>query len=293
MALSLNIYKNHERLLLGTRALPIAQADSFKLYWSPVDTGPYTLVKEFPNVPDKTLYPGNALVSTTRTDLGVLLSDVFFMRITSVKGGTESNPALSDLTTIPPEGAETNDEMREELTNAAQLFGYNETTGLWQRVTTNGDGKLETTAILNVSGTGLATEAKQDGQISILNSIDAGIPVALGAATSANSMPVVFATDMSPLEILDVVDDSQQTDVPVSVTPVEVLQAGPATPLIDRKLVVLQNNSNRDIYVGDATLQNHRIPKRGGVRSFSAGPGLVLWARTDLGSATLNVWELG
>lgn len=45
--------------------------------------------------------------------------------------------------------------------------------------------------------TGAATEAKQDTQITILNSIDSGIPASLGQQSMANSMPVVLASDQT------------------------------------------------------------------------------------------------
>jgi hypothetical protein len=48
---------------------------------------------------------------------------------------------------------------------------------------------------------GAATEAKQDAQITILNSIDAGIPTSLGQQLSANSMPVVLASDQSAIDV--------------------------------------------------------------------------------------------
>ena len=52
----------------------------------------------------------------------------------------------------------------------------------------------------NVSGTvslpsGASTSANQTSEISILTSIDTGIPLALGPTTSVNCMPVVMATD--------------------------------------------------------------------------------------------------
>lgn len=295
MTLPLNIYQNvGGKLLLGTRAVAASVADYFRLYWSPVEAGPYAFVKNFPNVKDKTLYPGNALVYLLRSSLGVLPTDSFYLKATTYKAGVESPIGSSTVTSVPPEGAETNDEMREDLTNISQLFGYNPNTGLWQRVTTDGNGKLETTAVINISGTGIATEAKQDDQITILNSIDAGIPASLGATTAANSMPVALATDQLPLPILDILVASQQTDVPVGTVAADVLQP-PAIliPLATRKVVVIQNNSNRNILIGDALNQNHVVPSGGGLRSFSAGSTLSLYARVAVSTATLNVWELG
>jgi len=49
--------------------------------------------------------------------------------------------------------------------------------------------------------TGAATEAKQDSQITVLNSIDAGIPASLGQQTSVNSMPVILASDQPALPL--------------------------------------------------------------------------------------------
>jgi len=46
---------------------------------------------------------------------------------------------------------------------------------------------------------GAATAANQATEIASLASIDAGIPAALGQTTMANSMPVVFATDQTPI----------------------------------------------------------------------------------------------
>lgn len=293
MTLPLNIYKNvGGKLLLGTRAVAASVADYFRLYWSPVEAGPYVFVKNFPNIKDQTIYPGNALVYLLRSTLSLLPTDFFYLKITTYKAGVESPIGSSTVTSVPPEGAETNEEMREDLTNVAQLFGYNKTTGLWQRLVTDGDGKLETTT--TISGSGLATEAKQDAQITILNSIDAGIPASLGATTAANSMPVALATDQLPLPILDILVNSSQTDVPIGTSAVDVLQPPSIpVPLATRKVVVIQNNSNRDILVGNVTLQGHVVPKGGGLRSFSAGPTLSLYAKVTSGTSTLNVWELG
>lgn len=47
--------------------------------------------------------------------------------------------------------------------------------------------------------TGAATAANQATEIASLASIDAGIPAALGQTTMANSMPVVFANDQTPI----------------------------------------------------------------------------------------------
>ena len=140
---------------------------------------------------------------------------------------------------------------------------------------------------------GVATEAKQDAQISILNSIDGGIPGALGQSPSAGSMPVVLATEQVPLQVLDVVTLQQQLDVALTTVAIDVLQPPTLSPIPTRKMVVLQNNSARDILLGDSAVQGHVIPRNGGVRAFSAGAALSLYARTATGSATLNVWEMG
>lgn len=293
MAIPLNIYQNVSgRILLGTPALPTLQADSFKLYYSMASGGPFAYFRSFPNVPDKTLYPGNALIQFRRSDLGVSSTVPVYFKATTLKGATESALGNSTLTSLPMEGAETNEEMREDLTNASQIYGYNATSGLWQRLTTDGSGKLETTATISVGGSGLATEAKQDTQIAALNSIDAGIPAALGSTTAANSMPVVIATDQFPLSIIDTLGTSQSTDISITSVSQDILQAPAiAVPLVDRKLVVLQNTSNVDIFIGTASLQGHLVPKQGGLRSFSCDSSMSVYARVVLGAHILNVWE--
>lgn len=48
---------------------------------------------------------------------------------------------------------------------------------------------------------GAATEAKQDSQITILNSIDSGIPNSLGQQLMSASMPVVISSDQTPIPV--------------------------------------------------------------------------------------------
>lgn len=73
------------------------------------------------------------------------------------------------------------------------------------------DNKLSGTLSVQASSlplpTGAATEAKQDSQITILTDINSGIPAALGQTTSINSMPVVLASDQSPLAVTATLSD--------------------------------------------------------------------------------------
>jgi len=56
-------------------------------------------------------------------------------------------------------------------------------------------------ASISTIAAGAATEAKQDVQTTSLNSIDAGIPAALGQTTMAASMPVVIASNQTAVPI--------------------------------------------------------------------------------------------
>jgi len=63
----------------------------------------------------------------------------------------------------------------------------------------------------SVLPTGASTAANQATEIAALASIDAGIPAALGQAAMAASMPVVFASDQSPLSVEDIIPTIQLT----------------------------------------------------------------------------------
>lgn len=66
--------------------------------------------------------------------------------------------------------------------------------------------------------TGGATEAKQDAEIVILTSIDAGIPASLGQKTMANSMPVAIASDQSAVPVSGPLTDTQLRAVAVPIS---------------------------------------------------------------------------
>lgn len=85
----------------------------------------------------------------------------------------------------------------------------------------------------DVTVSGVATEAKQDTQITILNAIDAGTPAALGQTTMAASMPVTIASNQSAVPVSGPLTDAQlrATAVPVDGSGVTQPVSAVALPL--------------------------------------------------------------
>ena len=96
--------------------------------------------------------------------------------------------------------------------------------------------------------TGASTEAKQDVGNSSLSSIDGKLN-SLGQKSSANSMPVVLASDQPSIPVVSstpsgaLVDSSGSTSATPSTS--TVLMAANAS----RKYLIIQNHGNKDIWI--------------------------------------------
>ena len=70
-----------------------------------------------------------------------------------------------------------------------------------QAIKTDSNGELQIDVLSSALPTGASTLAEQQSQTTLLTSIDGGIPAALGQTTMANSMPVVIASNQSPVDV--------------------------------------------------------------------------------------------
>jgi hypothetical protein len=85
----------------------------------------------------------------------------------------------------------------------------------------------------------------------------------------------------------------QQTDVSVTTVAADILAAPQIpSPLANRKIVIVQNDSGQDVFLGTSTLQNHKLPT-GGSRVLNADDISVgMHAKLAAGGpVTVNVWE--
>lgn len=106
--------------------------------------------------------------------------------------------------------------------------------------------------ITNISGTvslptGAATSANQTSEISLLTSIDTGVPAALGQTTMSASMPVVIASNQSaiPTTSKNAMTPSSPANVSVGITSASAVAANAS-----RKGLVLTNVSINRISFG-------------------------------------------
>lgn len=74
-------------------------------------------------------------------------------------------------------------------------------TGTTTQPVSDAGGSLTIDAVSLPLPTGAATAANQTAEIALLTTIDAGLPVALGQTTMANSMPVTIASDQSTITV--------------------------------------------------------------------------------------------
>ena len=96
--------------------------------------------------------------------------------------------------------------------------------------------------------TGASTSALQTTGNTTLSTISGQLPTTLGAKTIANSMAVNIASDQM-VPVKDVINVSGvYGNLTVGVTAVEIKVGG--SPLANRKLVTLDNNSNATLYWG-------------------------------------------
>lgn len=111
--------------------------------------------------------------------------------------------------------------------------------------------------INNITGTvslptGAATAANQttiighvDGIETLLSNIDAGIPAALGQTTMSASMPVVIASDQSPVQVLQTgVSTASVTSVAGSASSVTLLASNS-----NRVMAMFYNDSSSEVYI--------------------------------------------
>lgn len=70
----------------------------------------------------------------------------------------------------------------------------------------------------------------------------------------------------------------------------------PATPLTDRNAMAIQNNSNTNVKVNyDNSVSGYEgmtISKRGGERQYDIKDSIVIYAKSESGTVTLDVEEL-
>jgi len=103
--------------------------------------------------------------------------------------------------------------------------------------------------------TGAATEAKQDTIITALNSIDAGIPSSLGQQLSAASMPVVLASDQSPISV-DITGEPIKISGTIDGTP-----SGTEYTFVNniRQQILAAHDRQQDITYADFGTKNQRV----------------------------------
>lgn len=250
MALSINILRNNGgQVQLSTPVLPTAQADYFKLYWAVTSGGPYTYIKAFPNAGDATVSIGSALVYLYRTEIGLTPEDPFYVKVTSVKGVTESLLVDSVETSVPGEGGETNDDLKDDLATAVELHGYNQASQRWLRTKADAQGRLEIAG----GGGGDATAANQVTEIGHLSEIEIAVESiegktpALGQAAMAASVPVVLSNDQSRVLTAESFTSAL---APVSISVGAASVAIPTTPMAGRRSMVVYNNGNTELQLG-------------------------------------------
>lgn len=95
---------------------------------------------------------------------------------------------------------------------------------------------------------GASTSALQTAGNASLASIDAGIPAALGSTTSANSMPVVIASDQSPIPVISTLSSTAAlTSVSNAITTTVLLASNTA-----RRGFILYNDSLAIVFIAFA-----------------------------------------
>jgi hypothetical protein len=99
--------------------------------------------------------------------------------------------------------------------------------------------------------TGASTSASQTTMITTLNSIDAGIPAALGQTTMSASMPVSIASDQSNVPAGISIGNNYAPTVPYTQVSVGRLMTDPDNQLIIRGDVLTDEGTFRDDFTGN------------------------------------------
>lgn len=109
----------------------------------------------------------------------------------------------------------------------------------------------------SVSVPGVATEAKQDTQITILNTIASGIPISLGQTTMANSMPVTIANNQTPIPV-----SATLSDEPLKISgTVDGTPSGTEYGFVNniRQQILASHDRTQNITYADFGTKNQRI----------------------------------
>lgn len=109
----------------------------------------------------------------------------------------------------------------------------------------------------SVSVPGVATEAKQDTQITTLNAIAAGIPVSLGQTTMTNSMPVTIASNQTPIPV-----SATLADEPLKISgTIDGTPSGTEYGFVNniRQQILASHDRTQDITYADFGTKNQRI----------------------------------
>jgi len=143
---------------------------------------------------------------------------------------------------------------------------------------------------------GVSTAANQATEIASLatiagdtTSLDAKTP-AQGQALMAASVPVAMASNQPAIPAEEKpFSSAPQTLVPAvgsTSTPL------PATPLVGRRLVAIQNKGTTSLMVNDGTADGNswEVPGKGSVK-IGVGPGILLEGFRTAGTADVLVWE--
>ena len=117
-------------------------------------------------------------------------------------------------------------------------------------------------------------------------SLDAKVP-AQGQALMAASLPVVIASNQSPVSVKDLLTGANApTAIPVGATNVAL----PTTPLVGRKLVVLYNAGNTPVLLGIGGTNVFPLAA-GQPLSVSASNAVAFTGQRPTGSGNVIVWE--
>jgi len=117
-------------------------------------------------------------------------------------------------------------------------------------------------------------------------SLDGKLP-AQGQAAMTASLPVVVASDQSPVDVEDLLTGANApTAIPVGATNVAL----PTTPLVGRKLVVLYNAGNTPVLLGIGGTNVFPLAA-GQPLSVSASNAVAFTGQRPTGSGNVIVWE--
>lgn len=146
----------------------------------------------------------------------------------------------------------------------------------------------ESTLATRASETTLAAADTKLGTIAgDTTSLDGKVP-SQGQALMAASLPVVVASDQSPVDVLDLLSGADEpTAVPVTATSVDLVAT---TPNTSRKLLFLMNVGNSDVLIG--VNDTNLVPLAPDQPlTLAAKPAIVITGERPVGSGNVIVWE--